>query len=107
MEVAFAALAAPRADAHAPSQGELRAERAAREFEAVLISELLKPVLDQASAPRIVGGGGAGDAAFSGLLREEIAKAFAAHGGFGLAERVRSQLLELQAGGPGGFAGTN
>ena len=81
----------------APPPREPKAEHAAREFEAVMVAELLKPMLDSVKAPAIVGGGGEAEAAFSNLLREEIAKSVVAHGGFGIAEKVKAELLRMQA----------
>ena len=90
-----AAVARPAAPMR--SLEDRRIARAAQEFEAVMIAEFLKPVLDQVGTPSIVGGGSQGEATFRGLLREEIAKSIAASGGFGLAEQVRAELLKLQA----------
>lgn len=102
---AVASSAVSRLQSQAPSPEERRAARAAQEFEAIMISELLKPVLDHVGAPSIAGGGGQGEAAFKGLLREEIAKSIAAQGGLGLAEHVKAELLKLQAAQSGQAAG--
>jgi Rod binding domain-containing protein len=75
-----------------------RLERAAREFEAMLIGQLLAPVFNSVRAPEIVGGGGASEKPMAAMLQEEFAKSIAAAGGFGIAEQIKAQLIELQAG---------
>lgn len=89
MEVA--ALAAP---AHASSPA--RAERAAQEFEALVIAQMLAPLFASVETPGLAGGG-KGEKAFAGMLQEEYAKAIAARGGFGIADHVKSALIRLQS----------
>jgi Rod binding domain-containing protein len=67
----------------------------AREFEAVLLSALLKPVF-QTLAEDASFGGGAGESAWSDLLVDEYAGAIADAGGIGLTEAVRRELIALQ-----------
>lgn len=74
-------------------------DRAAKEFEALVLSEMLAPLFNSVETPGIAGGG-PGEKAFSGLLREEYAKAIAARGGFGIADQVKATLIGLQAARP-------
>lgn len=72
-----------------------RASRAAEEFEAQVVAQLLAPLLASVETPGLAGGG-AGEDAFASLLHEEYAKAIAARGGFGIADHVKAALIELQ-----------
>lgn len=90
-------LAAISASAPAnPSAMQARVDRAAKEFEALVLSEMLAPLFNSVETPGIAGGG-PGEKAFSGLLQEEYAKAIAARGGFGIADQVKAALIGLQA----------
>jgi len=73
-----------------------RADKAAKEFEAVFIAQLLEPLFSSVETPAIAGGGKS-EAFFKGLLQENYAKAFAERGGFGLATQVKAALLDIQA----------
>ena len=75
---------------------ERRAERAAQEFEALFVAQMLAPLFRSVETPTLFGGG-EGEKAFTGLLHEEFAKAVAAHGGFGIADQVRAEMIRLQA----------
>ncbi|MEQ1930541.1 MAG: rod-binding protein [Parvularculaceae bacterium] len=73
-----------------------RAERAAQEFEALVVAQMLAPLLNSVETPAPFGGG-EGEKAFTSLLHEEFARSMAAHGGFGIAEQVKAELIKLQA----------
>ena len=70
-------------------------EDAAREFEAVMIATLLKPVFEnvQISEPF---GGGSGEKMWQGLLIEEYARGMVDSGGLGLTDDIRSELIRQQ-----------
>jgi flagellar protein FlgJ len=72
-----------------------RADKAAQDFEAVYISEMLKPMLETVEVDENFGGG-KGEEVFRGLLIQELGKSVAKQGGFGLAEHVRAELLKTQ-----------
>lgn len=78
---------------------QARIDRAAKEFEALVLSEMLAPLFNSVETPGIAGGG-PGEKAFSGLLQEEYSKAIAARGGFGIADQVKATLIGLQAARP-------
>jgi Rod binding domain-containing protein len=73
-----------------------RADAAAKEFEAVFIAQMLEPLFTSVETPGVAGGGKS-EAFFKSLLQENYAKAFAERGGFGLADQVKSALLDIQA----------
>jgi Rod binding domain-containing protein len=73
-----------------------RLDAAAKEFEAVFISQMLEPLFASVETPAVAGGGKS-EAFFNGLLRESYAKAFAERGGFGLAAHVKAALIDIQA----------
>jgi flagellar protein FlgJ len=87
-------LAAP-----APAAGPDRAtqmRRAATEFEAMAIGEMLKPMFDTVDTSSGPFGGGVGEAAWRPMLIETIGKQMAQHGGIGLADAVYRALMGSQ-----------
>lgn len=73
-----------------------RLDAAAKEFEAVFIAEMLEPLFASVETPAIAGGGES-EGFFKSLLQESYAKSFAERGGFGLADHVKTALIDLQA----------
>lgn len=73
-----------------------RIDRAAKEFEAVFIAQMLEPLFSSVETPSIAGGGKS-EQFFNSLLRESYAKAMAERGGFGVADHVKSTLIDLQS----------
>jgi len=72
-----------------------RLERCAREFEASLMAELLKPLQtgDGLTGEDSDSGSGAGSGgALSGFASESLARAISERGGFGIADRILNQL---------------
>lgn len=67
----------------------------AEEFEAVMLTALLKPIFEGVKTPEPYGGG-EGEDMWKGLLVEEYAKEMAATGGIGIADQVRAELLRVQ-----------
>jgi flagellar protein FlgJ len=70
-------------------------DASAREFEAVMLTAMLKPVFETIKISEPFGGG-EGEQMWQGLLVEEYAKEMAAAGGIGIADQVRSELLQIQ-----------
>jgi peptidoglycan hydrolase FlgJ len=69
---------------------------AAKQFEAVALTELLQPMfatLDEAGG---MFGGGVGETAWRPMLVQAIAQQIAAHGGIGLAAPVLRTMLGMQ-----------
>ena len=73
-----------------------RAWRAAQDFEAMTLSQLLKPMFDTVDTSGGPFGGGAGEQAFKPFLTDAIAHQMAARGGLGLAVPIWHQMLRLQ-----------
>ena len=70
-------------------------DAAAEDFEAVMLTALLKPVFDSIQSSEPFGGGEA-ENTWRGMLVEEYTKEMAANGGIGIADQVRAALLRLQ-----------
>ena len=70
-------------------------EEAAREFEAVFITEMMKPMFTdtQMEAPF---GGGKGEEIFQGLMLQEYGKLISQTGTIGLADQVKQEMIRLQ-----------
>jgi Rod binding domain-containing protein len=69
--------------------------RAAEEFEAVFLAEMLAPMFEALETDGL-GGGGVGEQIFRPMLVERYAEALAAAGGVGVAESVLRELMRLQ-----------
>lgn len=70
-------------------------EAAARDFEAMFIAEMVKPMIESVPVDDMFGGG-KGEDVFRGLLTQEYGKKMAAAGGIGLASHVRDAMIKLQ-----------
>ena len=71
-------------------------EHAAQEFEAVFISEMLKPMFSEINEPDPLFGGGSGERVFNGMMVQEYGKIMADQGGIGIAESVKAELIKIQ-----------
>ncbi len=71
------------------------AERAAKEFEAVFLAQMLAPMFAQLGDDPLLGGG-PGEAIFKSLLIDEYARSMAEAGGLGLNSAVLRELINLQ-----------
>jgi peptidoglycan hydrolase FlgJ len=70
--------------------------KAARDFEATTLNELLQPMFDTVDSAHGAFGGGDGEAAWRPMLVEAMAKQIAANGGLGLAAPVLRQMMQMQ-----------
>lgn len=70
-------------------------EAAAQEYEAMFLSEMLRPMFDGIK-PDPMFGGGKGEEVFQNLLLDEYGKAMANAGGIGLAQHVKAELIRIQ-----------
>lgn len=70
-------------------------EGAAKEFEAVFVSEMLKPMFEglELEAPF---GGGKGEEVFNSFLLQEYGKMVAQTGTIGIADHVKQELINIQ-----------
>lgn len=72
-----------------------KAEAAAKDYEAVFISQMLGAMFSGIKSDGITGGG-QGEEMFRSLMINEFGKSIAAQGGFGLADQMKAQLLKHQ-----------
>lgn len=73
-----------------------QAARAAQDFEAMAIGQMLAPMFETVKLSNTPFGGGAGEESWQPMLVQEMAKGIARAGGFGLARPVLDQMLRLQ-----------
>ena len=71
-------------------------QRAAQDFEAMALNQLLAPMFETVDTSRGSFGGGEGEQAWKPMLVQEMAKAIARAGGLGLAKPVMEQMLRMQ-----------
>jgi peptidoglycan hydrolase FlgJ len=71
--------------------------KAARDFEAMAIGELLRPMFDTVDSSDGAFGGGVGEQAWRPMLVQEYAKQIASHGGLGLAKPIYEAMMRAQA----------
>ncbi|MBN8552498.1 MAG: rod-binding protein [Caulobacterales bacterium] len=69
--------------------------RAAQEFEATFLSQMLQPMFAGLQTDGPFGGGNA-EATWRGFLIDSMARQIAGGGGIGLADQVQRELLSLQ-----------
>ena len=72
-----------------------QARRAAEEFEALFISEMLAPVFESIDTGGLFGGG-QGEKIYRSMMVEEYGKAIAKAGGIGIADTVQREILRMQ-----------
>jgi Rod binding domain-containing protein len=70
--------------------------KAAEDFAAVALNELLKPMFDTEDTSKGMFGGGPAEEQFKPMLISEVAKQIARSGGLGLEEPIYQQMLRLQ-----------
>lgn len=79
----------------APPDRHVAAKKTAQAFEAVLIGQVTKIMLESAASDSEFTGGH-GEAMFRGVLAEHLGTEIARAGGIGLAPAVLHQILQLQ-----------
>jgi Rod binding domain-containing protein len=79
-----------------PAQQVQKIQKAAEDFEAMAIGQLLAPMFETVDHSKTLFGGGDGEAAWRPMMVSALAKQMAAHGGLGLARPVMQQLLQIQ-----------
>lgn len=67
----------------------------AQDFEAVFLSQMLKPMFQNLTAEAPFGGGAA-EEMWQSLMVDEYGKSIAKSGGIGIADAVMSEMLKLQ-----------
>ena len=90
---------AQQASTMAEKSGEIKnirqIEEAAKEFEAVFLTEMFKPMFENIK-PNTLTGGGKGEQIFNGFLLQEYGQMLADKGGVGIAEHVKAELIRIQ-----------
>lgn len=71
-------------------------EHSAKEFEAVFIAEMMKPMFEGIKTDDTFGGG-KGEDVFRGMLLQEYGKIMSQTGSLGIADQVKSALIQMQA----------
>ena len=88
--------AAPASPENVP--GLAQAAKAAQEFEAVFLSQMLQPMFDGLKTDGTFGGGFA-EEIYRGLMLENIGREMAASGGIGLSDAVLAEMVRMQGDG--------
>ena len=82
--------------AASPSASAAKLTKAAQDFTAVALGEMLKPMFDTTDKSGDLFGGGQGEQAWRPMMVDEIAKSIARQGGLGLSVPVAQAMLHLQ-----------
>lgn len=72
-----------------------KSAQAAKDFEAVFISEMLKPMFEMIDVNETFGGG-KGEEVFRSMMVQEYGKIIANRGGIGIASAIQAELLKTQ-----------
>jgi flagellar protein FlgJ len=83
--------------AHAAAKPEDRTEAAAKDFEAVFLTQMMQSMFAGLGDEGPMGGGEA-MGTYRSMLADEYGKTIAASGGIGLADHVRRELIAAQQG---------
>lgn len=78
-----------------PAQ-QVKFQKAASDFEAMAITQLLTPIFNTVDQSKSMFGGGEGEAAWRPMMITAIAKQMTAHGGLGLAQPIMQQMIRMQ-----------
>ncbi len=70
-------------------------QRAAEEFEAVFIAQMMAPMFEGLGSDELFGGG-PGEDIYRSILVEEYGKSVARAGGIGLSDAIQREIIRLQ-----------
>ena len=79
-----------------PPEPTARLWKAAQDFEAMAIGQLLQPMFETVDVAHAAFGGGNAEATWRPMMVDAIGKQMAAHGGIGLAVPVFNAMLRAQ-----------
>lgn len=79
-----------------PPQQVAKIQKAAQEFEAMAIGQMLQPMFATVDTSKGMFGGGEGESAWKPMMISAVAKNMAANGGLGLAQPIMQQMLRMQ-----------
>jgi Rod binding domain-containing protein len=88
-------IAVGRQPARAADSATSEVRRAAEEFEAVFLAEMLAPMFEGLDTDGL-GGGGMGEQIFRPMLVERYAESISRSGGVGIADSIVRELMRLQ-----------
>ena len=80
-----------------PSTTKHNIEASAREFEAIFISQMFEQMWSEVPTDGPMGGG-TGEKIFRSLMIQDLGRQIANHGGMGLTDAVKRELLAMQEG---------
>jgi len=95
LQVSAALLGTKAAPSLAAAKSKVQADKAAQEFEAVFVNEMLSTMFEGVKTDGPFGGGPA-ESIFRSLMLDQYSKTIAEQGGFGLADQVKRELLRAQ-----------
>ena len=84
------------AGATLPPEQRQKFEKAAQDFEAMAIGQLLSPMFQTIDHSKTMFGGGDGEQSWRPMWISALAKQMAANGGIGLAKPIMQQMLQMQ-----------
>ena len=90
--------ATPAPGTTAAAAPEAKVLKAAQDFEAMAIGQLLEPMFATVDSSKSMFSGGPGEESFKPMLVTEMAKEVEAHGGLGLADGIYQQMLKMPEG---------
>ncbi|MGH1378202.1 MAG: rod-binding protein [Alphaproteobacteria bacterium] len=80
----------------AMDKNQARIEEKARDFEAVFITEMMKPMFEGIETDELFGGG-KGEEIFRGMMLDEYGKDIASLNTTGIQTQVKNKLIEMQS----------
>ncbi len=86
----------PPVNTSLPAAQVQQAWRAAQSFEAMTLSEFLKPMFDTVDLSKSPLGGGEAEQQWKPMMIDALAKQITAAGGIGLAQPVFTQMIHMQ-----------
>lgn len=96
MQLNSALLAQPSVPQTPPKGMDMqRIEETAQDFEAMFLSEMLRPMFEAVKVDETFGGG-KGEEMFRGFIRDEYAKTMSSVQSIGIADQLKEQLIEMQ-----------
>jgi peptidoglycan hydrolase FlgJ len=96
LDISAALIAAkPKPALSGTAKTAAQAEKAAREFEALVVGQMLSAMFEGVKTDGPFGGG-PGESIFRSMMIEQYAKTIAGQGGLGLADQVKREILRMQ-----------
>lgn len=81
--------------AHTPKGDAHKLDKAAKDFEAVFISQMFEQMWSSVPTDGPFGGG-SGEKIFRSLMIQDMGKQIAAQGGIGLADSIKREMIAMQ-----------